>query len=1166
MRRRRRANNQLPEESEKRISKTMMRRNAMILLECSTAWAFRWFHSAFFCSYCDAKFVDVPLLRTHVKINHLNESPTDRIFSKLTENNMVKVDVAELSCRLCSRILNSIDALKDHLLIHGKTLNVEYSDGVLPFKLDEEAFTCQMCFEPFQTFAKMNEHMNTHFQNYICDSCGKAFVSKSRFRKHVQSHEKGSFPCGECDEILETRASRMCHRMKVHRKGIRYACPRCPEAFTTYHARAKHLVDTHAQQKKEYFCNACDKSFESSSKRAGHIRLTHANIEKRHYCPNCPSVFVRRIDLKVKWRPKRKYNDHRDNAAIILECSNACPFRWKRGAFTCAFCPLSFGEFSGVKTHSIEHPNKVEALRLSRTFANVKAEVTNLQCELCQTRMTDLDALSDHLISVHNKPIITKHGLGVTPFYLSGKEFNCTHCDETFELFSKLNTHLNTHYPNSICFQCGKAFSSISRLKSHLIIHDPEAASQYKCTKCDQVFPTRVLRNSHITLTHGPENRYRCPYCRRTVIQVDSNSENKVPEETIAKMRGRQRRATFRNNIAIIMRTSTAYPFKYTKGAYLCYFCTKTFIEPEKLREHNQTNHFVAKNNLTLRKYEPIKMDFEMTVCKICDTRINDYAELKEHLVTHGKTIDCTFEDCVMPYKLNREEYNCQVCGKTYEKFLSLHKHMNTHYEHHICETCGKAFATYQRLVSHIKGHHTVGGFRCKHCSETFQSYRAYYAHDAKVHRNNYRYKCPICNEKFSSYKFRLRHLVKIHGSETPFPEMRRRIVPLFQVAYDRSLCRPLGTLIDFSRFRKNTVKSLSPPPREFSPERSPSPVSFTKEPSPFIPSTQPLPVQEKTVAKKNPDVRQNALAVFEFSTVYPFVYSSNKFKCFVCSQPFLELKDLKIHMAATHNFAPLKRLVNNRRENILKVDVSDILCKICSERPNNLVELKKHLKEIHNKPLNLDIQDNMIPFKLELDEDGYKCVICERNFIKVRVLVIHMSEHFNNYSCEICGSVFMTLRLLKKHLEVHDSGNYPCDRCNKVFSTPYKRTLHIRGVHLKQCPRRCPMCPEKFNSNYKRAIHLQDVHNQETKVHKCKTCGRAFNLKYHLVCHVRSVHLQERNHQCDVCHQRFCNKESLKRHMVIHTGEKNHKCDVCGMAFLRRKNLKDHLRLHDIS
>ncbi|XP_028168167.1 zinc finger protein 62-like [Ostrinia furnacalis] len=269
--------------------------------------------------------------------------------------------------------------------------------------------------------------------------------------------------------------------------------------------------------------------------------------------------------------------------------------------------------------------------------------------------------------------------------------------------------------------------------------------------------------------------------------------------------------------------------------------------------------------------------------------------------------------------------------------------------------------------------------------------------------------------------------------------------------------------------------------------------------------------------------------------------------------------------MNEAHTFAPLKRLVNNRRENILKVDVSDIACKICSAKPNGLTELKVHLKQAHQKPIDPDLKDNIIPFKLEANEGGYKCVICEQNFIKVRILVIHMSIHFNNYSCEVCGSGFMTLRLLKTHLKVHESGNFPCDRCNKVFSTAYKKTLHIRGVHMKQYPRRCPICPERFNSNYKRTIHLQDVHNQSTRVHKCEICGRAFNLKYHLICHTRSVHLQERNQQCDVCHQRFCNKETLKRHMVIHTGEKNYKCEMCGMAFLRRKNLKDHLRSHGI-
>lgn len=299
MRRRRRANNELAEESEKRISNTMMRRNAIMVLECSTAWAFRWFHNAFYCSYCDLKFVDIVPLREHVRLSHLNEAPTKRIFSKLTENNMVKVDITDLSCKLCGHIMDGVDSLKSHLVnVHGKVWHKDYSDGVLPFKLEPNGFYCQKCFEHFSTFAKMNEHINTHYQNYICDACGKAFVSKSRFRTHVQSHEVGSFPCGQCEEVLETRAARMCHRLRVHKKGVRYTCPRCSEVFTSYYARVKHLVDNHEQQKRDYDCPTCGKTFETSCKRAAHIRLTHKPVEKRYECPSCSWHFVSKSKLR----------------------------------------------------------------------------------------------------------------------------------------------------------------------------------------------------------------------------------------------------------------------------------------------------------------------------------------------------------------------------------------------------------------------------------------------------------------------------------------------------------------------------------------------------------------------------------------------------------------------------------------------------------------------------------------------------------------------------------------------------------------------------------------------------------------------------------------------------------------------------------------------------
>ncbi|KAJ8704000.1 hypothetical protein PYW07_013294 [Mythimna separata] len=352
------------------------------------------------------------------------------------------------------------------------------------------------------------------------------------------------------------------------------------------------------------------------------------------------------VELTVKWRPTRKYNDHRDNAAIILESSNACPFRWRRGSFACAFCPLSFGDFSGVKEHTVDHPNRIEALRKARPFANVKMEVTELRCELCLTRMTDLDALAEHLIKNHNKPIVSKLGLGVTPFYLTeDKEYKCTHCDETFVTFTNLNTHLNLHYPNSICFQCGKAFSSIHRLKSHLLTHDATTTTQHKCTKCDQVFPTRVLKNNHITQKHGPEFRYKCPYCKESFKSYAD--------------RGRH--------------LKTAHDKKIE---YPCSLCSSVFAMCNQRTKHIKQVH----------------MRIKSFACNFCPYKFVTAAQLRNHMIKHG----------------GERKYQCQVCKKAYARTKTLREHMRIHNndKRFVCEFCNTAYVQKCSLQSHMRTHH----------------------------------------------------------------------------------------------------------------------------------------------------------------------------------------------------------------------------------------------------------------------------------------------------------------------------------------------------------------------------------------------------------------------------------------------------------------------------
>ncbi|XP_050676827.1 zinc finger protein draculin-like isoform X13 [Leptidea sinapis] len=250
MRRRRRANNELSEDAEKRLATKMMKLNAKIILDSSSAYPFRWYRGAFCCCYCDKRFLRTEELRGHNSLNHSYPKQLKLIFEKLKGNNALKIDVSDLKCRFCCVRLTDIEDLKKHLALeHNKILNNKFSDGVIPFNFDLKNFQCTKCAACFTTFSKINEHMNCHYKNFVCEACGKAFFSKQRFWMHVQSHEVGTFPCSQCSEVFDTRITRTIHRLKIHRKGIRYTCPQCSDVFTSYYARVRHLSDKHNADK-----------------------------------------------------------------------------------------------------------------------------------------------------------------------------------------------------------------------------------------------------------------------------------------------------------------------------------------------------------------------------------------------------------------------------------------------------------------------------------------------------------------------------------------------------------------------------------------------------------------------------------------------------------------------------------------------------------------------------------------------------------------------------------------------------------------------------------------------------------------------------------------------------------------------------------------------------
>ncbi|XP_034838279.1 zinc finger protein 140-like isoform X11 [Maniola hyperantus] len=348
---------------------------------------------------------------------------------------------------------------------------------------------------------------------------------------------------------------------------------------------------------------------------------------------------------KYIWkRQRRVYIDHRHNAAIIIEHSNACPFRWKRGAFACSYCPRTFGHFEDLYNHTQEHPDRLKAMHYARPYDTVKVEVTDLTCTICHDKMNDLNHLRDHLFDIHKQPITKEMDIGVTPFILRNNEMICAHCSQRFSLFSKLNSHMNEHYPNNICSHCGKAFTAAHRLKAHQLTHE-SSDQTYKCAKCDEVFETRALRNYHMNIKHGPANRYKCPYCNLSFKRYSDRSRH-------------------------------LKEFHNQNVEYPCHLCPAVFALSDQRTKHIRNVHIKHKQ-------------FQ---CDRCPSKFVTAGQLKSHMIKHT----------------GLREFQCSVCKKSYARSRTLKEHMRIHNNDRrfVCEFCNNAFIQKCSLKSHLKTHH----------------------------------------------------------------------------------------------------------------------------------------------------------------------------------------------------------------------------------------------------------------------------------------------------------------------------------------------------------------------------------------------------------------------------------------------------------------------------
>ncbi|XP_061385145.1 zinc finger protein 43-like [Danaus plexippus] len=338
------------QKSARSQARFMTKKNASSILECWSGIPFRWKKNRFKCAYCEENFNECSDLREHVRLC-ATQYNVGSIFSKFKEMTLINMDVSEAACRICSEPFRELDGMREHVIRHGYELDVSHPDGVIPFCLTKESWSCVLCRETFNNFLKLYEHMNTHYQYHICSICGKGYMTGPRLRKHLELHITGTFPCDKCKKVFTKRTGRDNHKAYAHAKGPRYECPQCNMRFEGYYDRMNHLKQAHREKEVKYGCSHCDLSFKTSGKRAIHVKTVHFPRQSNFSCPYCKTLFKTAFGMK---RHMVKHNGE-----------------------TCTVCGESFTKSKALKEHLAGHAD-------------------GLRCKWCGNNFKEAALLSTH--------------------------------------------------------------------------------------------------------------------------------------------------------------------------------------------------------------------------------------------------------------------------------------------------------------------------------------------------------------------------------------------------------------------------------------------------------------------------------------------------------------------------------------------------------------------------------------------------------------------------------------------------------------------------------------------------------------------------------------------------------------------------------------------------
>lgn len=240
----------------------------------------------------DAEDIDLLLTNSFVTEDY------DATEERLAKSNSVH------ACRACEDVFRSRDELVEHM-------KNSYDCRT------KKNYRCIQCQEIFPNVGSFQLHLVSHFQEnaekpnkkdeeefskYVCELCGKDFISQQLKKKHIELHfeQRGSVLCPTCGKCITSKEMYQRHRamhglMKTKQgKKKEFQCKICNENLKGARRLRDHLRIHTGEQLFE--CSVCKKTFSKKSNLRVHLKKTHFKSTKL----SKPSTSKKIIKIKKK--------------------------------------------------------------------------------------------------------------------------------------------------------------------------------------------------------------------------------------------------------------------------------------------------------------------------------------------------------------------------------------------------------------------------------------------------------------------------------------------------------------------------------------------------------------------------------------------------------------------------------------------------------------------------------------------------------------------------------------------------------------------------------------------------------------------------------------------------------------------------------------------------